>query len=301
MTSTQVIEPETNEKQVFDEVPETVTLTDKQDDSPYSPKSGADRLAKLPQNVYDEFKKLSYGQAFGAFVDRLHNDVNSENFEHYHLLWIKIVYNMCISFQKRNFYVREPAVTLSDDFKKCIQQTAILDIVQTFIDFAQQDGNTENTKNYREANYYRNLYKSFVRLYHQCNGTWGFTESKPGARRQNSGSRYNSKSSSRNNGQYARGTRSHSYKRNRNYNDEQDDEETNVDHVTRPSRFDKSDRVTRTRSERSERPERPERTDRQDSTEKRSGVSRYQDKRSTNSKTFRQSYVPKVNQRSTAN
>nr|URM62058.1 hypothetical protein [Mimivirus sp.] len=103
MTSTQVTEPETNEKQVFDEVPEVVTLSDKQDDSPYSPKSGADRLAKLPQNVYDEFKKLSYGQAFGAFVDRLHNDVNSENFEHYHLLWIKIVYNMCISFQKEIF------------------------------------------------------------------------------------------------------------------------------------------------------------------------------------------------------
>uniref|UniRef100_A0A6G6AD11 Uncharacterized protein n=1 Tax=Borely moumouvirus TaxID=2712067 RepID=A0A6G6AD11_9VIRU len=194
MNSTQTVTCEpTNEKEVFEETPEEVTET-KKDDSPYSPQAGATRLALLPKNVHEEFRRVSYGQAFRVFLERLENDSKSDVFEHYHSLWLKIVNNLCVSFSKRNFYSREPDVQFSEEFKRCINQTDVLDVIQTFIDFAQQDGNTDN---FREASFYRRLYKSFVRLYHQCNGTWGFSEQKT-TRRPFTGSRYNSKSSARN-------------------------------------------------------------------------------------------------------
>ncbi|AVL94986.1 hypothetical protein ma600 [Moumouvirus australiensis] len=197
MNSTQTVTCEpTNEKEVFEETPEEVTETEtKKDDSPYSPQAGATRLALLPKNVHEEFRRVSYGQAFRVFLERLENDSKSDVFEHYHSLWLKIVNNLCVSFSKKNFYSREPDVQFSEEFRRCINQTDVLDVIQTFIDFAQQDGNTDN---FREASFYRRLYKSFVRLYHQCNGTWGFSEQKT-TRRPFTGSRYNSKSSARNN------------------------------------------------------------------------------------------------------
>ncbi|AGC02127.1 hypothetical protein H012_gp328 [Acanthamoeba polyphaga moumouvirus] len=237
MNSTQTVTCEpTNEKEVFEDTPETVTEPEtKKDDSPYSPQAGATRLALLPKNVYDEFRRVSYGQAFGVFLERLERDSKSDVFEHYHSLWLRIVNNLCVSFAKKNFYSREPEVTFSEEFRKCLNQTDVLDVIQTFIDFAQQDGKTDD---FREASYYRRLYKSFVRLYHQCNGSWGFSEQRT-VRRSFTGSRYNSKSSSRNNaytGQQGRMNRSRSHfttRQNRtSESDNGNDSDTRPDRVT---------------------------------------------------------------------
>ncbi|BCS83364.1 hypothetical protein QLL95_gp0759 [Cotonvirus japonicus] len=190
---------------VYEDEPVTKVVTS---DSTYSAEAGAARLAKLPKQICDEIKKLGYDIAFKKFIEELVDDVRSnrssgDNIDSFENMWYRMALTICNSFYYRNFGRRYGArqeaddALISNELREYICQTPVLDVIQTFIDLTQQDGNLNNKQNQDEQfiRYHRFLYRSFVTLYHQCNGTWKPQKHNNNRKRQGSKTkRFNSKS-----------------------------------------------------------------------------------------------------------
>ncbi|AHA45287.1 hypothetical protein HIRU_S381 [Hirudovirus strain Sangsue] len=238
----------------------------------YSPEAGADRLSKLSQSMLDEIRKLGYDTIFRKFVDELNSDLQSQNiqkesFEDFESKWHRIVNTICNQFYRKNFgtpyeqrgrsstrFGQNSSPNMSSELTTFIQETPVLQIIQVFIDMLQQDGNYNGKQNVDEEQirYSRFMYRSFVTLYHKCNGTW-----KPQNNSENRGGNSRSNKYQRNSNRYPRNMpnrSSKSYGRTassgRKYSQVDDETVTDTKNTYRPKprgsyRFNKSSNFTR--------------------------------------------------------
>jgi len=160
-----------------------------------SPESGAERLKQLPQKVCDFYHLVPIETAFNAFLKSLRNRCADCKTTHdkfsYEKMWMSMVFSICMDFRRDVFQSKSDDMDQTPvEIRDWMDQTGIIEILQTFIDVAQQNGHEaknelakqeENTesKNQRHTDNIKsrcsalqNRYHSFVDLYRRCTGTW---------------------------------------------------------------------------------------------------------------------------------
>ena len=159
-----------------------------------SPESGQKRLNKLPLDVLNGFRLSSIDTNFSILVSELQRrrkEMKTMEQHSFERMWTQTVYERCMEFLKEHkTFRRNSHDNISQDIAEYMKITPLVNLLQTFIDIAQQNGffakkcmdemDSKNTnfsnRDWDEARtrYFtcNRLYYDFVELYQHCTGTW---------------------------------------------------------------------------------------------------------------------------------
>jgi hypothetical protein len=170
-----------------------------------SPEAGEERLGKIPKEILTLLQTQSMETSFGAMITEVKRrcDEVRETLQPLDIkrMWTQMVFGWCMDFRRTHFPKKRTFNQALDQtsnecvplvFSNYMKNTDLVDLLQMFIDIAQQNGfhaqqNKHNldevsrTKRvsqqmFNDAQNYcdtlQQLYHDFVDLYRHCTGTW---------------------------------------------------------------------------------------------------------------------------------